>query len=148
MGIKQFDNLVTTGKLKIEPPADEELDGMLASGHARLSDAERKDLSFESRFDLAYNAAHSFALAALRFHGYRSESRYLVFQALQQTVALEPSEWRVLDRAHVVRNRSEYEGYLAPDPKLLEAVIKIAREIEQRVLRMRSSTQKPPTKKR
>lgn len=145
MGIKQLDNLVSTGKLKAEPPADEELDGMLASGRARLSDAERTELSFESRFDLAYNAAHSLALAALRFHGYRSESRYLVFQALQQTVSLEPSEWRVLDRAHATRNRSEYEGYLAVDVKLLESVLRIAREIEKRIVAMRRP-QKPRRK--
>lgn len=44
MGIDQLDNLVRTGKLKAEPPADEELDGMLASGRARLSDAERTEL--------------------------------------------------------------------------------------------------------
>lgn len=146
MGIDQLDNLVRTGKLKAEPPADEELDGMLASGRARLSDAERTELSFESRFDLAYNAAHSLALAALRFHGYRSESRYLVFQVLQQTVSLEPSEWRVLDRAHSTRNRSEYEGYLAVDVKLLESVLKIAREIEKRLVALRRPSQKPRRK--
>lgn len=145
MGLKQLDNLVSAGKLKAEPPADEELDGMLASGRARLADAERTDLSFESRFDLAYNAAHSLALAALRFHGYRSESRYLVFQVLQQTVSLEPSEWRVLDRAHSTRNRAEYEGYLAVDVKLLESVLRIAAEIEKRVVALRRP-QKPRRK--
>lgn len=111
---------------------------MIVSGRARLADAERTDLSFESRFDLAYNAAHSLAVAALRFHGYRSESRYSVFQALQHTVGLASAEWRVLDKAHSIRNRAEYEGYLDPDTKLLEAVVKIARDLERRVAALRA----------
>jgi hypothetical protein len=139
MGIAQLDNLVSIGKLKAEPAEDVELDGMIRSGRARLADAERTELSFDSRFDLAYNAAHSLALAALRFHGYRSENRYLVFQVLQQTVKLPAAEWRVLDKAHSLRNRSEYEGYLDRDHKLLESMIKIAQEIDKRVDTLRKT---------
>lgn len=47
-------------------------------------------LARENRFDLAYNASHALALAALRYNGYRSENRYLVFQALVHTVGMEP----------------------------------------------------------
>ena len=68
-----LDNLVTIGKLKTEPPAQSELDGLLRSGAARIKDAENASLSLESRFDLAYNAAHAFSLAALRHRGYRSD---------------------------------------------------------------------------
>lgn len=139
MAIAQLDNLVKIGKLKVEPSEDVELDGLIRSGSVRLADAERADLSYESRFDLAYNAAHSLALAALRFHGYRSENRYLVFQVLQQTVSLDAASWRVLDRAHGIRNRSEYEGSLDQDTKLLDSVIKIARELEKRVIGLRTS---------
>ena len=88
---REFDNLVRTGKLKPEPPAQAELEGLVRSGSRRLADAERTDPSLESRFDLAYNAAHALALAALRAKGYRSESRYLVFQYLQHTIDL-PNE--------------------------------------------------------
>ena len=80
MANSQLDNLVRAGQLKSEPAAEEEIEGLFRSGAHRLDDAGRKDLSLESRFDLGYNAAHSLALAALRFHGYRSNSRYLVFQ--------------------------------------------------------------------
>jgi len=144
MGIEKLDNLVAIGQLKAEQAEDVELAGMMSSGRARLTDAERSELSFESRFDLAYNAAHSLALAALRFHGYRSENRYLVFQVLQQTVGLAPAEWRVLDKAHGVRNRSEYEGYLDRDTKLLDSVIRIAREIEKRVVALRNPAERTP----
>ena len=65
----QLDNLVRIGQLRAEPVARAELDGLMRSGAARIKDAENEQLSVESRFDLAYNAAHAFSLAALRFHG-------------------------------------------------------------------------------
>ena len=55
-------------------------------------DALNESLSIESCFDLAYNAAHAFCLPALRWHGYRSSNRYVVFQLLPHTLDLrEPS---------------------------------------------------------
>jgi hypothetical protein len=77
----QLDNLVRIGQLKAEPVAQAELDGLMRSGAVRIKDAENKQLSAESRFDLAYNAAHAFSLAALRFHGYRSENRFWSFHS-------------------------------------------------------------------
>jgi hypothetical protein len=65
----QLDNLVRIGKLKPEPPATAELEGLLRSGIRRLDDAAREELSLVSRFDLAYNAAHALALVALRHTG-------------------------------------------------------------------------------
>ena len=79
--------------------------------------------SLASRFDLAYNAAHALCLAALRRAGYRPSKRYVVFQLLPHTLGLGPGTWRVLDHAHSVRNRSEYEGDLSIDEKLLASVI-------------------------
>lgn len=76
----ELDNLVRIGQLAEQPPTREELEGLLRFGGRRLADAERSQLSLESRFDLTYNAAHSIALAALRARGYRSGSRRLVFQ--------------------------------------------------------------------
>jgi hypothetical protein len=112
MSHPQLDNLVRMGQLKVEPPSEAECKGLLRSGLRRLEDAERKELSLESRFDLAYNAAHAMALAALRYRGYRSESRYLEFQCLQHTIDLPNEQWRVLDQAHRKRNLAEYEGTL------------------------------------
>ena len=114
-----LENLVHTGQLKKEPPRDDELAGLKQSGLSRLADAERPDLSFESRFDLAYNAAHALALYALRRRGYRSEKRYLVFQVLPQTAGLSPAHSRVLAKVHTKRNLAEYEGYLEQDERLL-----------------------------
>jgi hypothetical protein len=79
----EIENLVRIGQLKREPSTKTEIDGLIRSGAARLSDAANASLSLEGRFDLAYNAAHALALAALRRLGYRSENRFLVFQTLR-----------------------------------------------------------------
>jgi hypothetical protein len=128
-----LDNLVRIGKLKAEPPAQAEFDGLVRSGLVRLRDAENAALALESRFDLAYNATHALSLAALRWHGYRSENRYLVFQSLTHTLALEAAQWRVLDQAHHKRNLAEYEGDLDVDDALVEALIRVARTVAERV---------------
>ncbi len=75
-----LDNLVRIGVLKEETPATGEVAGLIRSGLPRLKDAKNSDLSIESRFDLAYNAAHALSLAALRIAGYRARNRYIVFQ--------------------------------------------------------------------
>ena len=134
MGSPQLDNLVRIRQLKKEAPARAEIDGLIRSGNVRLKDARLSNLGLDSRFDLAYNAAHAFSLAALRWHGYRSENRFLVFQCLEHTVKLPPAQWRVLDQAHRKRNIAEYEGYLDVDQRLVEALIGVAQEVASRVL--------------
>jgi len=55
-----LDDLVGPGKpLAAETPHPEETAGLIRSGRARLVDAGNAALSVESRFDLAYNAAHA-----------------------------------------------------------------------------------------
>ena len=133
MNRQPLDNLARTGSLTVEAGAEDEIRGLLRSAMRRLRDAERRDLSLESRFDLAYNAAHALARAALRFSGYRSESRYLVFQCLQHTVDLPPEQWRVLDQAHRKRNLAEYEGEMDVDEQLVAAMLRVTREVAERV---------------
>jgi hypothetical protein len=133
MTSSKLDNLARIGQLKVEPPAESEIAGLIRSGLARLADAERELLNLESRFDLAYNAAHAFALAALRRRGYRSESRYLVFQCLQHTLDLPSELWRILDQAHRKRNLVEYEGEEDLDQQLVAALIRVSREIANRL---------------
>src|SRR5688500_12709374 len=115
----ELENLVKIGKLKREPPSAQEIDGLVRSGAARLADAANPSLAPESRFDLAYNAAHALSLAALRRAGYRSDNRYVVFQALTATLGIPPATWRVLAQAHEHRNRIEYEGAIEIDERLL-----------------------------
>jgi hypothetical protein len=105
----------------------------LRSSKARLTDACNTTLSIESRFDLAYNASHAMALAALRWHGYRSDNRYIVFQCLQHTLNLKPEVWRVLAQCHQLRNVAEYEGYLEVSDQLLAELINAAILLQTKV---------------
>lgn len=129
----ELDNLVRIGKLKREPPFDEEIAGLLRSAEERLDDAGRAELSYSSRFDLAYNAAHAFALVALRRAGYRSDNRYLVFQVLPHTAGMAAEKWRILAKAHERRNLAEYEGHMERDDRLLADIIATANELHSAV---------------
>lgn len=130
---EQLDNLVKARQLKVEPSTEKEVAGLISSGLARLRDANNESLSIESRFDLAYNAAHALSLAALRRAGYRSESRYIVFQCLKHTLDLPNEQWRILDQAHRKRNLAEYEGHLDVDDALLEALLRTAKAVAERL---------------
>jgi hypothetical protein len=110
MTLPALDNLVRIGQLKVEPRNALEIARMLRMAHSRLADAQLQSLSLEGRFTSAYNAAHAAALAALRWHGYRSENRFTVFQCLTHTVGWTANRWRVFDAAHQKRNLAEYEG--------------------------------------
>lgn len=112
MSDSALENLVRIGQLKAEARNDEECARMLKMAHTRLADARLPGVSLEGRFTAAYNAAHGAALAALRWHGYRSENRFTVFQCLSHTLGWSAARWRVLDAAHQKRNLAEYEGYL------------------------------------
>jgi hypothetical protein len=119
-----LENLSGPGKpLKAEAPDASEIAGLMRTGIARLLDSRKDTLALESRFDLAYNAAHALCLAALRRKGYRSSQRYVVFQVLPHTLGLGPEVWRVLDLCHNKRNRSEYEGLLELDQRLVADLI-------------------------
>lgn len=112
------------GSLSREPPDAAEYLALVRSGEIRLADARRTENSLEGRFDLACNAAHALCLAALRHAGSRSSNRYVALQALPHTLGLGPEVWRVLDRAHRLRNLSEYEGDLSADERLLADVLR------------------------
>lgn len=133
MSLVRLDNLVKTDQLKEEPFNQQEFDGLVSSGKKRLNDAQNSTLSYDSRFDLAYNSAHSLALAALRRHGYRSTNRYLVFQVLPDTMEAEASIWRVLSKCHDYRNLAEYEGYMEMDEQLLKDLIIAAQWLLDRI---------------
>jgi hypothetical protein len=55
-----LENLTGPGKpLRQEPPDAKEFSGLKQSALARLADSAKTSNSLESRFDLAYNAAHA-----------------------------------------------------------------------------------------
>ena len=129
MNLEKLDNLVKINKLKLEPPDQREFDGMVASAKRGLQDAKVDGLSEEGKFSMLYGAAHSISLAAMRWHGYRSDNRYLVFQCLQHTIDLNTVKWRVLDRCHKTRNLAEYEKRIELAPQLLKELLEITEEL-------------------
>jgi hypothetical protein len=130
MTSKELDNLTKMGLLKVEAPDEREFKGLLDSGRTRLKDAHNIELSPNSRFDLAYNAAHALALAAMRWRGYRPDKkRFVVFQSLAHTLGLGPEVWRVLDKCHGIRNSVEYEGYVVVDQQLLTDLLAAADKV-------------------
>jgi hypothetical protein len=135
MSKEELDNLVKIGQLKTEPGTRAEFDGMVGSARKLLNNARDESLASESRFVLAYGAAHRLALAALRQKGYRSENRITVFQALAHTVeGLEPADLRVFVKSHNERNLADYEGRTEVDERLLTDLIRCTTKLEAAVL--------------
>jgi hypothetical protein len=132
--ISALETLCGSGKpLKAEPCDPAEFKGLVESGNVRLRDAKGARLARESRFDLAYNAAHALCLAALRWHGYRSSQRYIVFQLLPHTLGLGPDVWRILSRCHDMRNLGEYEGALDIDDRIVTDLIAACDAVSKKV---------------
>jgi len=122
-----LENLVKINKLHKEPFDQSEFNGMVLAAKVKLQDARLDGLSKDSQFTLSYAAAHALSLAALRWYGYRSDNRYLVFQCLQHTVEFSNAQWRVLDQCHQKRNIAEYEGHLDINDALLKELLKLTR---------------------
>ena len=141
--MEALENLVTIKALNREPPNQVEFDGMVLAATTKLQDVRLPGLSPDSQFSLAYGAAHALALAALRWHGYRSDKRYIVFQCLQHTLGLENAKCRVLDQCHRRRNLAEYEGHLDIDAQLLKELITLANELLDRVKALGVIQKKP-----
>lgn len=116
-----------------EPADRAEFVGLVRSRMARLKDAENEANSLDSRFDLAYSAAHALCLAALRYRGFRPSKRHIVFQVLPDTLGLGAEVWRVLSKCHDLRNRTEYEGALDLDDRLVADLVSACRTVAERV---------------
>jgi hypothetical protein len=133
---QELDNLVRINRLKAEPASRREFAGMVKSARTRLADAQNESLDPDSRFDLAYGAAHRLALAALRHNGYRSENRITVFQTLVHTLGSDIADVQVFLKAHNERNLAEYEGRMEIDQRLLADLIRCTRKLETAVAKL------------
>jgi hypothetical protein len=135
MGKQELDKLVEIERLKKEAPSRAEYEGMLKAARTSLADAQ-KDLDPDSKFTLAYGAAHRLALAALRRQGYRSEDRVSVFQTLVHTLGTSPADIQVFLKAHNERNLAEYQGRVDIDEKLLANLIRCTKALEAAVAKL------------
>ena len=132
-------NLARIGQLKNEPRSVLDIERLLSMARKHLGDARRESNSIEGRFISAYSAGHAAGLAALRWHGYRSENRYLVFQTLQHTLGWSAVQWRQLDSAHNKRNLAEYEGYLEVEVSYVQQLIDLVEQLLNDVFRLTAS---------
>ncbi|MCC6210922.1 MAG: hypothetical protein IT513_07765 [Burkholderiales bacterium] len=142
MGAAALDNLVKIGQLKPELSSEAEVGRLLQVARSHLADAQLEKVSLNGRFAGVYSASHAAALAALRWHGYRSENRFTVFQCLAHTVRWEAARWRVLDLAHQKRNRVEYEGVFDVEESMVAELIALAKELIAEVTRLAESGKK------
>ncbi len=136
MSKAELDNLVKIARLKAEPPTRSEYLGMVAAGRRRLKDAQNGELDSDSRFDLAYGAAHRLALAALRREGYRSENRITVFQTLVHTLGSTAADVQIFLQAHNERNLAEYEGRTEIGETLLANLIRCTKALDAAIAKL------------
>ncbi len=133
----ELQNLSRSGVLKREPGEQREFDGLVAAGISALNDAQVAGLSDEGRFQRAYDAAHAFSLAALRWHGFRPDNkRYAVFLALSHTLGVRPETVRILGECHRRRNLAEYEGAFEVDERFLKELLQVAKDLLQSVRKL------------
>jgi hypothetical protein len=85
--MEALENLVKTKELKAEPFDPAEFAGMLRVATTKLQDVQLQGLSLDSQFSLAYGAAHTLALAALRWHGFASASSGAVQSIAMKSIA-------------------------------------------------------------
>ena len=133
MGKQELDNLVKTRNLKVEAASRKEFDGMVKSARRGLADAQNESIATDSQFDLAVEAGHKLALAALRHQGYRSENRITVFQTLVHTLGTGPADVQIFLKAHNERNLAAYQGRVDIDQKVLADLIGATKRLDAAV---------------
>jgi len=128
-----LDNLVGRG-LQREPSDGEEVRRYLRRIASRLADARSDSISFESRFDLAYEALLQTGLVALRAHGYRVDSRgghhVTALQTLNLTVGYPKEKLRLADQFRRQRSQGLYDGSFEPTGAEVTALIELTDEVK------------------
>jgi len=130
-GPEKLSNLEKIGQLKAEASAQNEINGLMRTAENRLRDAQNASNSADSRFGLAYDAAHSLALAALRRVGYRPENkqRYIVFDLLPVTISFSIGSARFLHDCHQKRCVHLYDGDLMEDETFIAELISVTKDL-------------------
>jgi hypothetical protein len=62
-------------------------------------------------------------------HGYRSESRYLVFQCLEHTTSLDRARARLFSLCHDRRNKAEYAGEFEIEEALMDDFLQASEQL-------------------
>lgn len=128
-----LENLIGRG-LQQEPATAQEIRRYLTKIATKLADAHSRQLSLDSRFDLAYEALLQIGLAALRANGLRPDSRgghhVLALQTLNTTIGFSRDKLRLLDEYRRKRAAGLYDGSFEPSQAEVDALIGTALELK------------------
>lgn len=120
--------------LREEATSPSEVQGLLASAAAFLADAKRDGNSDQTRYNIAYEAAHALALAAMRACGLRPAQgpghRAMVFSVLDATTVAPPKVCIPLSKANEKRNRLTYDGLTTFSRAELEELIQCVQALD------------------
>lgn len=110
-----LENLLRIGKLRAHKTTREEIARLLSAMRRNLKDARNREISAESRFDIAYKAIMQCSLVAMMASGYRPSTNEpghhaTVVQSLTITIGLASDRMIVLDQLRKKRNLSDYTG--------------------------------------
>ena len=128
-----LENLVGKG-LQRESTSPEEIRRFLTKIATRLSDAQSRQVSLDSSFDLAYEALLQIGLAALRANGFRPDSRgghhVVALQTLNTTIGYPREKLRLLDEYRRQRAIGLYDGSFEPSNAELDALVATVVELK------------------
>lgn len=131
-------DLVDKDRLVHAPSSREEIQAILARAARALSDAAVPELGPASRFDIAYTAAHAFALCALRAHDLRpapgARHRGLAFLTLVHTIDAPEALASSLNGYHLLRSKAEAGDRDEVSEKDAKAMLKLAVALAKRLL--------------
>ena len=83
--------------------------------------------------DVVYTPRQTSREQALKWNGYRSTNRYLVFRLLPYTLGLGPAVWRVPSKCLDIRNLGEYEGDLNVDDRIVTDLVAACQTVAGKV---------------
>ena len=132
-----LDNLIGRGLEKAESDG-EELARYLGRVRRKLEDSRQKNISLDSRFDVAFEALLQIALAALRANGYRTTSgaghQQLAIQALPKSIGVSATDVRALDEFRKRRSAGLYLAEFEPSEAEVGALIGAVERLHKQLL--------------
>lgn len=126
------------GWLKKEPTSRDEIHGLLTIVDRDIKDAGVTAISEDRRFEAGFNALRTLANAALRACGYRTSTQVghhlKTIESLELTIQ---ADSRLINRIKAFskkRNATSYDSAGNVSAAELQAVIKTAAELKQKVI--------------
>ena len=129
---------VEYGWLRREPTSSSEIKGLLGIVQRSLLDSKVEAVSTDLRFIAAFNAALCSATTALRASGHRTVTQaghhVKTIESLELTIKADPKLIQRFKTLNNKRNKSVYDVAGAVSDQELEAVVKLATELEDSIV--------------